>query len=132
MTGRMLDEKKGKWFFWLFVIGFNGTFFVQHLLGILGMPRRVFTYPDLPWYGALNLISSVSAFIMGLAVLVLLYTIYKSLKHEVKSGNDPWDGFTLEWVTSSPPPLKNFEILPEVKSRRPLWDLKHPENPDND
>jgi len=132
MTGRMLNEKTGKWFFWLFVIGFNGTFFVQHILGMLGMTRRIYTYPDLPWYGLLNLISSISAFVMGLGFLLLIYNIFKSLRHGVKAVTDPWDGFTLEWATSSPPNLKNFDNAPIVNSRRPLWDLKHPENPDDE
>jgi cytochrome c oxidase subunit 1/cytochrome c oxidase subunit I+III len=124
MTGKMLDEKMGKWFFWLFVIGFNGTFLVQHILGIRGMPRRVYTYPDLPSYGALNFISTVGAFLMGVSVLLLVYMVYKSVRSGKIAGNDPWDGFTLEWLTTSPPPLKNFEEVPEVKSRWPLWDMK--------
>ncbi|HSV11659.1 MAG TPA: cytochrome c oxidase subunit I [Hanamia sp.] len=124
MTGKMLDEKMGKWFFWLFVIGFNGTFLVQHILGIKGMPRRVFTYPDLPWYGVLNFISTIGAFIMGASVLLLVYTVYKSIKSGKAAGNDPWNGFTLEWLTTSPPPLKNFDEVPEVQDRRPLWDMK--------
>ena len=78
MTGRMLDEKKGKWFFWLFVIGFNATFFVQHILGILGMTRRVYTYPDLKWYGLLNGISSLGAMLMGLSVILVgVYHFYR-------------------------------------------------------
>jgi cytochrome c oxidase subunit I len=124
MTGKMLDEKMGKWFFWLFVIGFNGTFLVQHALGMLGMPRRVFTYPDLPGYAILNLISTIGAFLMGLSVLLLVYIVYKSIKNGKAAGNDPWNGFTLEWLTTSPPPLKNFDEVPEVKSRWPLWDMK--------
>ena len=124
MTGKFLDEKMGKWFFWLFVIGFNGTFLVQHVLGLIGMPRRVFTYPDLPWYGALNMISTIGAFIMGISVLFLGYMIIKSLKSGKKAGNDPWDGFTLEWSTTSPPSLKNFDEVPVVTGRMPLWDLK--------
>ncbi|HXR83832.1 MAG TPA: cytochrome c oxidase subunit I [Hanamia sp.] len=130
MTGKMLEEKLGRWFFWLFVIGFNATFLVQHLLGILGMPRRVFTYPDLPWYGVLNFISTIGAFIMGASVLLLLYMVYKSIKGGKKAGKDPWDGFTLEWLTTSPPQLKNFDNVPVVHGRRPLWDWKHPDNPD--
>ena len=124
MTGKFLDEKMGKWFFWLFVIGFNGTFLVQHVLGLIGMPRRVFTYPDLPWYGALNMISTIGAFIMGISVLFLGYMIIKSLKSGKKAGNDPWDGFTLEWSTTSPPSLKNYDEVPVVTGRMPLWDLK--------
>ncbi len=130
MTGRMMNEKLGKWFFWLFVSGFNGTFFVQHILGMLGMPRRVYTYPDLPLYTLFNLISSVSAFIMGVAVLLLLLIMYKSVKNGAKAAADPWDAFTLEWLSASPPALKNFDTIPAVKSRRPLYDLKHPDTPD--
>lgn len=130
MTGKMLDEKLGRWFFWLFVIGFNATFLVQHLLGILGMPRRVFTYPDLPWYGVLNLVSTIGAFIMGASVLLLLYIVYKSMKSGKDAGKDPWDGVTLEWLTTSPPQLKNFDEVPVVHGKRPLWNWKHPDNPD--
>ena len=124
MTGKMLDEKLGRWFFWLFVIGFNATFLVQHILGIIGMPRRVFTYPNLPWYGVLNFLSTIGAFIMGGSVLLLVYIVYKSIKSGKAAGNDPWGGFTLEWLTTSPPALKNFDKVPEVHDRRPLWDMK--------
>ncbi len=125
MTGRMLDEKTGKWFFWLFVIGFNATFLVQHALGIIGMPRRVYTYPDLPWYRVLNFISTTGAFIMGGSILVLLYLIYKSIRKGKIAGDNPWNGYTLEWATSSPPPLKNFDELPVAEGSRPLWNWKH-------
>lgn len=131
ITGKMLDEKLGKWFFWLFVIGFNGTFLIQHWLGMLGMARRVYTYPDLPGYTFFNFISSASSFLMGAAGLLLVYMIYKSLKSGEVAENDPWDGFTLEWYTSSPPNLKNFDTVPVVHGRRPLYDLKHPEKPDS-
>ncbi len=124
MTGKFLDEKMGRWFFWLFVIGFNGTFLVQHILGLIGMPRRVYTYPDLPWYGALNMISTIGAFLMGISILLLGYIIIKSLRSRKEAGNDPWNGCTLEWITSSPPALKNFDEVPVVHGRRPLWDLK--------
>jgi cytochrome c oxidase subunit 1/cytochrome c oxidase subunit I+III len=130
MTGKMLDEKLGRWFFWLFVIGFNATFLVQHLLGILGMPRRVFTYPDLPWYGVLNMISTFGAFIMGGSVLLLLYMVFKSIRSGKDAGKDPWDGVTLEWLTTSPPQLKNFDEVPVVHGSRPLWNWKHPDNSD--
>ncbi len=132
LTGRLLSEKAGKWFFWLFVIGFNGTFFIQHILGILGMPRRVYTYPDLPWYGFFNFISSASAMLMGIAFLLLLWMIHSARKHGTASGSDPWDGFTLEWMAASPPGNQNFDRLPVVHSRRPLWDLKHPDNADDE
>ena len=127
MTGRMLNEKLGKWFFWLFVIGFNGTFFVQHILGILGMARRVYTYPDYKWYGVLNGISTAGAMLMGIAGLLLVYIIFKGLRKGKKAPADPWDGFTLEWAAASPPALKNFDTVTEVTGRRPLWDLKHPD-----
>jgi len=130
MTGKMLDEKLGRWFFWLFIIGFNATFLVQHLLGILGMPRRVFTYPDLPWYGVLNMISTFGAFIMGGSVLLLLYMVFKSIRSGKDAGKDPWDGVTLEWLTTSPPQLKNFDEVPVVQGSRPLWNWKHPDNAD--
>jgi cytochrome c oxidase subunit 1 len=126
MTGKFLDEKRGRLFFWLFVIGFNGTFLVQHMLGLMGMPRRVYTYPDLAGYGTLNMISTVGAFIMGISVLLLGYMIIKSLRSGKKAGSDPWDAFTLEWITSSPPSLKNFDEVPVVHGRRPLWNLKNP------
>ncbi|MEP6684808.1 MAG: cytochrome c oxidase subunit I [Parafilimonas sp.] len=124
MTGKMLNEKLGKWFFWLFAIGFNVTFLVQHVLGILGMPRRVYTYPNLPWYGILNFISTVGAFMMGASMLLLIYLVFKSKKSGEVAGNDPWDAFTLEWATTSPSQLKNFDELPVVHGRRPLWDWK--------
>lgn len=130
MTGKMLNEKLGKWFFWLFTIGFNLTFLVQHLLGLLGMPRRVFTYPRLPWYGTLNMISTIGAFTMGAAMLLLVYIVFKGRKSGKVAGNDPWDAFTLEWLTGSPPSLKNFNELPVVHGRRPLWDIKHPDKAD--
>ena len=128
MTGKMLDEKLGKWFFWLFVAGFNLTFLVQHVLGIIGMPRRVYTYPDLPWYFILNLISSAGAFLMGGSAMLLVYIVIKSLKNGADAGPDPWDGFTLEWLTLSPPALKNFDEVPVVNGIRPLWDMKQKED----
>ena len=130
MSGKMLDEKLGRWFFWLFVIGFNLTFLIQHVLGLEGMPRRVYTYPNLPNYGLFNMMSTVGAFIMAVAVLLLIINIFRSLKYGKPAGDDPWDAFTLEWATTSPPQLKNFEEVPEVKGRRPLWDLKYPDMAD--
>lgn len=129
MTGKFLDEKMGKLFFWLFVIGFNGTFLVQHALGMMGMPRRVFTYPDLPGYGLLNMISTISAFVMGLSVLYLGYIIIKALKNGKKASDNPWDASTLEWLACSPPSLKNFDEVPVVHGRSPLWDMKKKKEP---
>jgi cytochrome c oxidase subunit I len=130
ITGRMLSEKLGKWHFWLFILGFNGTFFVFHILGLLGMPRRVFTYPDLPYLGTINLFSTVSAVVLGASILIFLYNIVYSLRHGEKAGNNPWQAFTLEWLATSPPALKSFGALPLVRGRRPVWDKDHPENAD--
>jgi heme/copper-type cytochrome/quinol oxidase subunit 1 len=94
------------------------------------MPRRVYTYPDLPWYGVLNFISTCGAFLMGASMLVLVYCIYKSIKSGKPAGDDPWDAFTLEWASASPPELKNFDELPLVYGRRPLWDWKYPDKAD--
>jgi cytochrome c oxidase subunit 1/cytochrome c oxidase subunit I+III len=127
MSGRMLSERWGRWNFWLMVIGFNGTFFVQHVLGLIGMPRRVASYPDLPWWGALNMISTVGAFILGLSILVFLVNVVISVRHGAEAGNDPWDAWTLEWLTTSPPPHHNFSRVPRVRSSRPLWDIKNPD-----
>ena len=132
MTGRLLDETLGRWNFWLVVAGFNLTFFVQHILGLLGMPRRVYTYPNLPWWGALNLISSFGAVILVFGILVFCVNVVISLGFGTRAGHDPWDAWTLEWAAASPPPFDNFESVPPVRSRRPLWDLKHPEMPDRE
>ncbi|HZL20496.1 MAG TPA: cytochrome c oxidase subunit I [Polyangia bacterium] len=127
MSGRLLSERWGKVHFWLTVVGFNLTFFVQHLLGLEGMPRRVFTYPDLPGWGALNLASTVGAFVLALAMLVFALNILFSRRHGKAAGDNPWEAWTLEWATTSPPPPHNFERVPPVRGRRPLWDLAHPE-----
>jgi len=129
-TGRMLDETLGKWHFWLLVIGFHLTFDPQHFAGLLGMPRRIYTYAPGRGWELWNLISSVGVVIQGAAILFFVWNVFHSLAKGRKSGPDPWDAWTLEWSTSSPPPEYNFATLPEVRSSRPLWDLKHPEDPD--
>lgn len=129
-SGRLMDEKLGRWSFWLIVLGFNTAFFVQHFLGLIGMPRRVFTYPDLPWYTALNVISTTGAAILVLGIFVFCCNVAVSLLFGTKAGEDPWNAWTLEWAAASPPPARNFAQVPQVRSRRPLWDLKHPEAPD--
>ncbi|HTC86984.1 MAG TPA: cbb3-type cytochrome c oxidase subunit I, partial [Bryobacteraceae bacterium] len=129
-SGRMPDEKLGRWSFWLIVLGFNTTFFVQHFLGLLGMTRRIYTYPDLPWFGALNLISTIGAAILVFGILLFWANVAMSLFFGAVAGNDPWNAWTLEWAASSPPSIRNFEVAPAVRSRRPLWDQKHPEAPD--
>jgi cytochrome c oxidase subunit 1/cytochrome c oxidase subunit I+III len=130
MTGRMLSEKLGTWHFWLAVISFNLTFSVQHYLGFIGMPRRVYTYPDLPGWGNLNLVSTIGAVLQGVSVLVLLWNIVVSLRRGRPAGDNPWQAWTLEWATTSPPPEHNFTRLPPIRSRRPLYDLAHPDQPD--
>ncbi|HEY1696078.1 MAG TPA: cytochrome c oxidase subunit I [Polyangiaceae bacterium] len=123
ISGRLLSESLGKWNFWLMVLGFNLTFFVQHFLGVLGMPRRVYTYPDLPYWGALNMISTVGAFLMGLASLLLVVNVAWSLRRGKVAGDNPWDAWTLEWLTTSPPPHDNFAEVPAITGTRPLYDL---------
>lgn len=132
MSGRQLNEKLGKWFFWLFVIGFNLTFFLQHFLGMMGMPRRVYTYQEIPYYTLLNLLSTAGAYLMGASIVLLLYNMNKTLKSAPIENKDPWNGFTLEWYAASPPGERNFTDVPVVSSRRPFWDLKNPHNRDYD
>jgi cytochrome c oxidase subunit 1 len=129
-TGRLMNETLGKWHFWLFFIGFHITFDTMHFLGLMGMPRSIYTYqPDRGW-ALLNLVVSIGGLIQGIAVLIFAYNFIVSYWRGEVAGDDPWDAWTLEWTTSSPPPPYNFEEEPEVHSRRPLWDLKHPDDPD--
>jgi cytochrome c oxidase subunit I len=130
VTGRVLSERLGKWHFWLFFIGFHMTFDTMHFVGILGMPRSIYTFePDRGW-NTLNMIISAGGIIQAIAVLILVWNMIDSCLHGAIAGNDPWDAWTLEWLTTSPPPPYNFAIEPVVRSRRPLWDLKHPNDPD--
>jgi cytochrome c oxidase subunit 1/cytochrome c oxidase subunit I+III len=129
-SGRLMSERLGRWHFWMTFIGFNLTFFVQHILGLAGMPRRVFTYPDLPGWATMNLISSIGAFMLGISVLVFIWNIFDSVSNGEIAGDNPWDAWTLEWATTSPPPPENFTRVPPVRGRRPLWDLAHPDRAD--
>jgi cytochrome c oxidase subunit 1 len=130
MTGRLLSEVLGKWNFWLMFIGFNLTFFPMHISGLLGMPRRIYTYqPDRGWE-VWNVLSSAGVLFQAAAFAVLFVNIFTALRRGQPAGDDPWDAWTLEWATTSPPPPYNFEQIPVVRSRRPLWDLKHPDDPD--
>jgi len=131
ITGRMLDERLGKLHFWLFVIGFHLTFDLMHIPGVLGMPRRIYTFEPGRGWDSLNWIISIGAFIQGIATLLFLANLVVSYFKGPKAGNDPWDAWTLEWSVSSPPPVYNFAVIPTVESRRPLWDRKHPEDPDS-
>jgi cytochrome c oxidase subunit 1 len=130
MIGRMLSEKLGKWHFWLFVIGFHLTFDFMHIPGLMGMPRRIYTYePGLGW-DIWNQIVGIGAAFQAIAILIFVYNLVSSYRRGRDAGNDPWDAWTLEWSCTSPPPSYNFAVLPSVRSRRPLWDAKHPEDPD--
>jgi cytochrome c oxidase subunit 1 len=131
ITGRMMSEKLGKWHFWLFLIGFHLTFDFMHIPGLLGMPRRIYTYEADRGWALLNMIVSSGAVFQAIATLIFVYNLVNSYFRGLPAGKDPWDAWTLEWSTSSPPPSYNFAVIPEVHSRRPLWDLKHPEDPDS-
>jgi cytochrome c oxidase subunit 1 len=130
MSGRMYNETLGKWHFWLFIIGFHLTFDFMHIPGILGMPRRIYTYEPGRGWENWNLIVTIGAFFQAVGILVFVVNLLWSLRKGEPAGNDPWDAWTLEWSISSPPPDYDFAEAPVVRSRRPLWDLKHPEDPD--
>src|SRR5271167_4430241 len=130
MSGRMYSETLAKWHFWVFLVGFHLTFDFMHIPGILGMPRRIYTYEPGRGWEIWNLIVTVGVLFQSAAVLVFVGNLLWSYFRGEIAGSDPWDAWTLEWSIPSPPPAYNFAAIPEVKSRRPLWDLKHPEDPD--
>ena len=122
LTGRMLSERLGVVGFWIFFVGFNLTFFPMHIAGLLGMPRRVWTYePGLGW-DAYNLLSTIGAFTLAVGILLVVVNVVLSLSSGRIAGPDPWGGNTLEWATSSPPPEYNFAVVPTVRSANPNWD----------
>ena len=129
-TGKMPNDTLGKWHFWLFCLGFNMTFIPMHFLGFLGMPRRIYTYGADRGWESLNMLATVGVVFQIAGILCFVWNVISSLLSGQRAGDDPWDGWTLEWTTSSPPPEYNFEKLPVVRSSRPLWDLKHPNDPD--
>jgi cytochrome c oxidase subunit 1 len=124
ITGRMYDERLGKLHFWLFFVGFNLCFLPQHMLGLMGMPRRIYTYDREGLFEVYNLLSTVGAFAMGIAVLLFLVNMIRSWKVGRRVGPDPWVGDTLEWYAESPPIPHNFDRVPYVTSHRPLRDLR--------
>jgi cytochrome c oxidase subunit 1 len=121
MYGRMLDDRAGRLSFWLLFVGFNLTFFPMHLLGLGGMPRRVYTYPASMGWQDMNLLASIGAATIALSLLVYLINVVVSVRHGVVAGDNPWGAATLEWATSSPPPPYNFSPQPTVASSEPLW-----------
>jgi cytochrome c oxidase subunit I+III len=128
MTGRMLDEQLGRWNFWTMFLGFNLAFLPMHLTGLLGMPRRVYTYNDYPGWGALNLITTAGSFVFAVGVLIFFANVLKSLRVGRQATANPWDAPTLEWSVPSPPPPYNFAVVPTVASRHPLWESRLEEN----
>src|SRR6516164_57530 len=130
VTGRMLSERLARWQFWLLYIGFLVTFGPMHLSGMLGMPRRIYTYELDRGWTFLNQLTTLGALIQAPSFLIFAYNIVVSLWKGKPAGDNPWQAWTLEWATTSPPPSYNFEEVPTVHSRRPLWDLQHPDDPD--
>jgi cytochrome c oxidase subunit I len=127
ITGKFMNERLAQWQFWLMFIGMNLAFFPMHMLGLLGMPRRIYTYPANLGWNEMNLLSTIGAFLVGLGAMIFVANFILSLKSGEAAPSDPWDAFTLEWDTTSPPKVYNFLTLPIVRSRRPLYDKKNPE-----
>ncbi len=124
MSGRLMSEGLGKVSFWLMFIGFNMTFLVQHSLGMSGMPRRVYDYPEGVGWDGMNLFSTIGSFLLGIGVMVTVVNVIRSLRSGRRAGNDPWKGNTLEWFTQSPPPENNFDVVPRVRSVEPMKDIR--------
>jgi cytochrome c oxidase subunit I+III len=122
LTGRMADEALGRWSFWVMFLGFNLGFFPMHISGLLGMPRRIYTYPSGLGWDTLNLVTTIGTLVFAVGVLLLVVNLLLSLRRGALAGPNPWDGPTLEWATTSPPPPYNFAVIPTVRSRYPLWE----------
>jgi cytochrome c oxidase subunit I len=122
ISGRMLSERAGHWNFWLFFVGFNLAFFPMHQLGLIGMPRRVYTYPDELGWHELNLLASIGTGLIVASIALFLANVFWSRRYGQIAGADPWGAGTLEWATSSPPPPWNFQHIPVVSGREPLWE----------
>jgi cytochrome c oxidase subunit 1/cytochrome c oxidase subunit I+III len=122
MTGKLMDERLGRWNFWTMFWGFNLGFFPMHISGLLGMPRRIYTYGEGMGWDWLNLITTLGSFVFGIGVLIFIWNVMKSYRSGAPAGNNPWDAPSLEWATTSPPPPYNFIVIPSVASRHPLWE----------
>lgn len=121
-TGRMMSERLGKWSFWVMFIGFNVGFFPMHIVGLLGMPRRIYTYSDGLGWGPVNLIITIGAYLFAVGVLLFCINVWRSFRRGERASANPWDAPSLEWATASPPPPYNFAVIPTVASRYPLWE----------
>ncbi len=124
MFGIKLDETLGKWCFWFLFVGFNVTFLPMHIMGLEGMPRRVFTYADTGRLPELNMIATAGSYLMFVGVALFAWNVVLSARRRTPVGDDPWEANSLEWATSSPPPEYNFDSIPAIRSERPVWDLR--------
>ncbi|MBK32029.1 MAG: cytochrome c oxidase subunit I [Chloroflexi bacterium] len=136
MTGRFLSETLGKWSFWIMFAGMNLTFFPMHFLGVSGMPRRIYTYDEGFGWEAWNMAATIGSYLIAVSVLIFLVNFFRTMRQEPSAPDNPWDGSTLEWATSSPPPEHDFDVVPEVHSYTPLWTnrdmgIAPPEVPEN-
>ena len=125
LTGRLMNERLGKWHFWTFLIGFNMTFFPFHFLGLMGMPRRVFTYAEGIGLEFWNAFSTVGAFVMAIGTMIFLHNLFASIRNGEKCGSDPWDARTLEWSLPTPIPPHNFDEIPKIHARDQFWARKY-------
>ncbi len=133
ITGRLMDERLGKWSFWVMFVGFNLVFFPMHILGLLGMPRRIYTYPAVTGWGGLNMLETVGTYVLTVGILISVWNLLVSLRRGVLAGKNPWNADTMEWETESPPAVYGSERIPVVTTRHPLWDEFDEEyDPDED
>jgi cytochrome c oxidase subunit 1 len=128
LYGRFLDERLGQLNFWTMLIGFNLTFFPMHFLGLLGMPRRTYRYDTGLGWDFLNKLETIGAFVIAFSVLLFIVNVMVSRRHGKPASHDPWDARTLEWTTPSPPPMHNFDDIPQVEARDDFWHRKYTED----